>query len=294
MMTMREAVASFVPDGSSVAMGCCLEPLVPFAAGHELIRQRRTALNLIGPISDSLFDQLIGAGCVARVTAAWVGNVSEGLGHNYRRAAESGQPNPLEIRDHSNFSIALALWAAAWGAPYLPTRTLLGSDILLSNPDLVAGDGLVRVGALKPDVTILHVQRADAAGRAHAWGPLGVAEEAALAAGRVILSCEELVDQEVILSDPNRVLVAETKVVAVVPEPGGGHPAPVQGYWRRDHAFMRDYATRSRTREGFLEWLQEWVLATPDRAAYLGRLDDTERLRIRQHRLSAPVDYGDE
>jgi len=294
VMTMSDAVARFVPDGSSVAIGCCLEPLVPFAAGHELIRQGRTGLNLIGPISDSLFDQLIGAGCAARVTAAWVGNVSEGLGHNYRRAAESGQPKPLEIRDHSNFSIALALWAAAWATPYLPTRTLLGSDIIQSNPDLVVADGLVRVAALKPDVTILHVQRADAAGRAHAWGPLGVAEEAALAAGRVILSCEELVDPEVILSDPNRVLVAEAKVVAVVPEPGGAHPAPVQGYWRRDHGFVRDYAERSRTREGFLEWLQEWVLAPPDRAAYLARLSDTEPLRIRRHRLSAPVDYGDE
>ena len=291
---MSDAVARFVPDGSSVAIGCCLEPLVPFAAGHELIRQGRTGLNLIGPISDSLFDQLIGAGCAARVTAAWVGNVSEGLGHNYRRAAESGQPNSLEIRDHSNFSIALALWAAAWAAPYLPTRTLLGSDIIQSNPELVVAGGLVRVAALKPDVTILHVQRADAAGRAHAWGPLGVAEEAALAAGRVVLSCEELVDPAVILSDPNRVLVAEAKVVAVVPEPGGAHPAPVQGYWRRDHRFMRDYAERSRTREGFLEWLQEWVLATPDRAAYLARLGDTEPLRIRRHRLSAPVDYGDE
>ncbi len=274
-------------------MSCSLEPLVPFAAGHEIIRQGRRDLELVAPISDSLFDQLIGAGCVGRVTAAWVGNVSEGLGHNYRRAAETGVPRPLEIHDHSNFSISLALWAAAWGVPYLPTRTLLGSDILRSNPKLSVVEGLARVPGLAPDVTILHVQRADAQGRAHAWGPLGIAEEAALAAKQVILSCEELVDASVTLSDPNRVLVAETKVVAVVHEPGGSHPAPVQGYWRRDHGAYREYADRSRNREGFEAWLREWVIDVPDRAAYLARVD-LESLRIKTPRLSVPVDYGDE
>jgi glutaconate CoA-transferase, subunit A len=294
VMTMREAVGRHVRDGMSIAMSCSLEPLVPFAAGHEIIRQGRRGLELIAPISDSLFDQLVGAGCASRVTAAWVGNVSEGLGHNYRRAAEAGEPAVLEIHDHSNFSISLALWAAAWGSPYIPTRTLLGSDILASNPDLSVVEGLARVPALRPDLAILHVQRADAEGRAHAWGPLGIAEEAALAAGAVIFSCEELVDSEVILSDPNRVLAPENKVVAVVHEPGGAHPAPVQGYWRRDHAAMREYGSRSRTREGFLEWLREWVLEVPDRAAYLARVDSLDDLRVRHHRLSAPADYGDE
>jgi len=295
LMTMREAVARHVRDGMAVAMSCSLEPLVPFAAGHEIIRQGRRNLDLIAPISDSLFDQMIGAGCARRVTAAWVGNVSEGLGHNYRRAAERGEPGALEIHDHSNFSVSLALWAAAWGAPYLPTRTLLGSDILRSNPNLSVVEGLVRVAALKPDLAVLHVQRADVEGRAHAWGPLGIAEEAALAAGSVILSCEELVDAEVILSDPNRVLVPQSKVVAVVHEPGGAHPAPVQGHWRRDHTFMRSYGDRSRTREGFLEWLREWVVEVPDRPAYLAKLGASlDPLRIRHHRLSAPADYGDE
>ncbi len=293
-MTMGAAVERHLRDGMSIAMSCSLEPLVPFAAGHEIIRQGRRDLELIAPISDSLFDQLVGAGCARRVAAAWVGNVSEGLGHNYRRAAEGGVPLPLEIHDHSNFSVSLALWAAAWGSPYIPTRTLLGSDILRSNPGLRFVDGAVQVAALKPDLAILHVQRADAEGRAHCWGPLGVAEEAALAAGAVILSCEELVDAEVILSDPNRVLVAESKVVAVVHEPGGAHPAPVQGYWRRDHAFMHSYGERSRTREGFLAWLEEWVLGVEDRAAYLDKLGDLGPLRISRHRPSAPVDYGDE
>jgi len=289
---MREAVARFVADGAAVAMGTCLEPAIPFAAGHELIRQGRRDLTLVGPISDALFDQLIGAGCVGRVVAAWVGNVSEGLGHCYRRAAERGVPRSLEIRDHSNFSISLALWAAAWNAPFMPTRTLLGSDIPSGNPDLVPEDGWVRVQPVKPDVTILHVQRADAAGRAHAWGPMGISEEAGLAAERVILCCEELVPSEVTLSDPNRVLLPETKVVAVVHEPGGTHPAPLQGFWKRDHPAHREYASRSRTAEGFAGWLREWVLEMPDRKAYLQRVDPT--LRISRHLFSAPVDYGDE
>src|SRR5436305_1978588 len=136
LMTMREAIARYVPDGASVALGLALEPCIPFAAGHEIIRQRRRDLTLIGPISDVLFDQLIGAGCVAKVVAAWVGNVSAGLAHCYRRAAEQGIPRAIEIVDHSNFSLGLALLAGALGAPYIPTKTLLGSDIRRTNPTL--------------------------------------------------------------------------------------------------------------------------------------------------------------
>jgi glutaconate CoA-transferase, subunit A len=292
-MTMADAISRFVPDGATVAMGTALEPLIPFAAGHEIIRQRRRDLELVGPISDALFDQLIGAGCVRRVTAAWVGNVSEGLGHGYRRACEEGIPHALEVHDHSNFSISLALWAAAWNVPSLPTRTLLGSDILRTNPNLSTGFGLVNVRAVRPDVAIIHVQRADAMGRAHAWGPLGVTEEAGLAAENVIITCEELVDASVTLSDPNRILLPETKVVAVVHEPGGAHPSPVQGHFRRDHDFYRDYAEASRTADGFATWLKRWVSDLPDRAAYLKAVD-IEPLRIRHHQYSTPADYGDE
>ena len=292
VVTMAEAVRRFVPDGATVALGTCLEAAIPFAAGHELIRQGRRDLTLVGPISDALFDQLIGAGCAACVRAAWVGNVSEGLGHCYRRAAEQGRPGPIEIRDHSNFSISLALWAAAWNAPYLPTRTLLGSDIVRTSADLEQGDGCVRVLPVRPDVAIFHVQRCDPDGRAHLWGPLGIAEEAGLAARRVIVSCDDLVDPSVTLSDPNRVLWPETKVAAVVHEPAGSHPSPLQGWWRRDHDAYRAYHVASRSPEGFGEWLREWVLDVPDRAAYLRRIDRTA-LRTRRHLLSAPVDYGD-
>lgn len=277
---MAEAVENFVLDGETVAMGTALEPLIPFAAGHEIIRQGRRDLELVGPISDALFDQMIGAGCVRQVTAAWVGNVSEGLGHCYRRAAERGVPREIVIHDHTNFSIALALWAAAWNSPYIPTRTLLGSDILTTNPNLTVDGDVVRVHAVRPDVAIVHVQRCDERGHAHAWGPLGITEEAGLAARRVIVSCEELVDGSSLLKHPNRILFPETRVVAVVHEPGGAHPSPVQGFFNRDHAFYRDYAAASRTAEGFQSWLRSWVRDVPNRDAYLSGID-IEGLRIR-------------
>src|SRR3954454_4869342 len=167
LMSMREAIATIVPDGCVVAMGLALESAIPFAAGHDVIRQERRRLTLMGPISDMLFDQLIGAGCVERVIAAWVGNVSAGLGHNYRRWTE-GTAGRLMVEDHSNFSIALALRAGAMGVPYIPTRSLLGTDILRSNPKfrVIEDDGvpLVRVPAVVPDVTIIHAQRADEEG----------------------------------------------------------------------------------------------------------------------------------
>jgi len=292
-MTMAEAIDRFVADGATVALGTSLEPLIPFAAGHELIRQRRQDLELVGPISDSLFDELIGAGCVRRITAAWVGNVSEGLGHCYRRAAEQGIPRSIEIHDHTNFSISMALWAAAWNVPFLPARTLLGSDILRTNPNVREVDGLVHISAVRPDVTILHVQRCDAQGRAHAWGPLGISEEAGLAAERVIISCEELVDPAVTLSDPNRILLPETKVVAVVHEPGGAHPSPVQGFWKRDHALDNAYAAESRTREGYEAWLKRWVLDVPDRKTYITMVE-VDSILITGNRPSEPVNFADE
>jgi glutaconate CoA-transferase subunit A len=299
-MSMREAVRQFVPDGSTILMGAALESLIPFAAGHEIVRQRRRDLTLVGPISDILFDQLIGAGCVRQVIAAWVGNVSAGLGHNYRRAAEQGIPHPIEIQDHSNLTIALALQAGAMGVPFIPTKTVLGSDILRTNPTLrewVApwdGERLVLVPALTPDVAILQAQRADAGGAAHCWGNLGVSVEAALASHCVILVAEEIVPPEVIRSDPNRVMVLPVKVQAVVHEPYGAHPSPVQGYYNRDHDFYHEYHLESRTAEGFTAWLKKWILDPPDRRAYLEQLgpDRKARLGVKEARWAAPVNYG--
>lgn len=294
VLPLDEAVERFVPDGASVVMGTALESLIPFAAGHTLIRQQRRDLELIGPISDMLFDQLIGAGCVRRITAAWVGNVSAGLGHNYRRAVEHGVPNRLELEEHSNFSVGLGLLATAMGVPYLPTRTLLGSDLARRNPRLrPAEPGLLHVEAIQPDAAMLHVQRADAEGHAHCWGNLGITREAGLAARHVVLVAEEIVAPEVILSDPNRILLPPHRVSAVAHVPGGAHPSPVQGYYGRDHAFYSEYHRATRERDGYVEWLKEWVLEVPDREAYLRKLGPRfAALKPTASRLAAPVDYA--
>lgn len=299
-MSMRDAVARFIPDGASICMGTALEALIPFAAGHELIRQGRRDLTLIGPISDILFDQLIGAGCVRRVIAAWVGNVSAGLGYNYRRAVEQRVPGPLDVEDHSNLSIAFALQAGALGVPYLPTRSLLGTDLPRSNPtfktaaDPWSGAPLLLVPALAPDVAILHVQRADEEGHAHVWGTLGVTRPAALAAKRVILVAEEIRPRARILSDPGLVLAPALKVAAVVHEPWGAFPSPVQGYYRRRHDFYHRFHEESRTVEGFHRWLDHWVRGVPDWKAFLARLDAgvLDALRITYPLPSEPLDYG--
>ena len=300
LTSMTEAIAQYVSDGSSVAIGLALEPLIPFAAGHEIIRQQRRNLTLIGPISDILFDQLIGAGCVETVKAAWVGNVSGGLAHCYRRAVEQSIPRAIVTEEHSNFTIGLALLAASLGVPYIPTRSLLGSDLPRQNPTFrqqkspLDGSPLLLVPAVQPDVTIIHVQRSDGDGNAHLWGSLGVSEEAMLAARNVILVAEEIVPREVILSDPNRVIGPSFKVRAVVHEPWGAHPSAVSGFYNRDHPFYHEYHMRTRTAEGFQQWLDKWILNIPDRNAYIAKLGEERLLSlgIKEHRYAAPADYG--
>jgi glutaconate CoA-transferase subunit A len=300
LMTMREAIARHVPSGAMVLLGAQMEQMIPFAAGHELIRQGRRDLTLVGPISDILFDQLIGAGCVSRVMAAWVGNVSAGVGYCLRRAVEQNVPRRIEMVDYSNFTMALALHAAALGVPFLPTYATLGSDLLKKNGNLrefsspVSEEKLVAVRALRPDVAILHVQRADAEGNAHIWGGLGVAVDGARAARKVIVVAEEIVATEVIASDPNRTLVPGFLVAAVVHEPWGAHPSPVQGFCGRDHAYFTQYHEQSRELTDFERWLGHWVLGVADRHEYMDRLGAcrVEALGVREHALSAPADFG--
>ncbi len=262
----------------SIAIGCALEPAIPFAFAHELIRQKRRDLVLIGPISDILFDQLIGAGCVARIEAAWVGNVSAGLGHCYRRALEQGIPRRIEVRDHSNFTIAQALFAGAIGAPYIPTKTLLGSDIPRANGTFKESvspfDGTkeLLIPAIRPDLTVIACQRADEDGNAQLDGPWGVSREAAFAATDVILLADRIVDRGTITSDPNRTVVPALKVAAVVVEPGACHPSPLQGVYGRDHEFFHEYHRATRTVEGFDAWVRDWVTGVPDRAAYMRKV----------------------
>ncbi len=301
LVTLEEAVSQFVRPGDAVVLGAALESLIPFAAGFEMVRQGVHDLTLIGPISDVLFDVLIGAGCAGRVTAAWVGNVMMGSGYNFRRAVEGDVPGPLEVIEHSNFTLQTGLKAAALGLPFLPTRTALGSDILARNSALCrmqcphTGEPLVAVRAIVPDVALLHVQRADPNGNAHVWGNLGVTQEAALAAQRVVLLAEEIVSPGVIASDPNRTLIPGFQVSAVVESRWGSHPSPCQGYSGRDHEFYRAYHEASRTREGFLGWLDRYVRGVAGHAGYVELLRTEGRLpglAVAEHAYSAPADFG--
>lgn len=290
--SMSEAIDRIDP-GDSLAMGLALEHAIPFAAGHELIRQEVDELTLIGPISDLLFDQLVGAGLVDRIRAAWVGNVSAGTGYRFRDAVESGG---IEVENHSNFSIALALQAAAMGVPYLPTRSLHGSDLLtesdrfVESEDPFSGERLVLVPAIEPEWAIVHVQRADPYGNAHFWGNTGVLEPAIGAAENTIVVAEEVVDTDVIKSDPSRVLVTREQVAAVVECPAGAHPSPLTGHYDRDNGYYLDYRDRTRTQEKYDEWADRWVHGVGDRAAYLDLVEEVPELT--DPALAAEVTYG--
>jgi glutaconate CoA-transferase subunit A len=297
--SLQDAVGAQIQDGMSVAMGCALESLIPFAASYEVIRQKKKNLTLIAPISDTQIDQLVGAGCVKKVIASWVGNVAAGLGHNYRRAAESEIPHRIEIEEHSNFTIGLGLQAAASGLPFLPTTTVRGSDFS-HGPQFsrvvcpFTGAELLAVRAIRPDVTVLHVQRADREGNAHVWGNFGVMREAAFAARKVILTCEEIVDHETIRSDPNRTVIPGFIVSSVVHEPFGAHPSPTQGYTRRDDDFYFEYHNETRSREGFQRWLEKYVLAVKNHRAYLELLGETriEKLKPQGNHFAPTVSFN--
>ena len=295
LMALDEAIRQFVPDGASVVMGTALESLIPFAAGHELIRQRRTDLELIGPISDMLFDLLIGAGCVRRVTAAWVGNVSAGLGHNYRRAVEHSVPRPLELEEHSNFTVGLGLLAAAMGVPYLPTRSLLGSDLVEDNASY-SPPRQVYFTCRPSSPTWPSCTCSAPTPRATPTAGATWASPARRASPRAQSDPDapkKSSTPRCILSDPNRILLPPHRVSAVVLAPIGAHPSPVQGYYGRDHAFFAEYHQATREPEGFRRWLEAWVLGMPSLEAYRAGLGARfERLRPLRRQLAAAVDYA--
>jgi glutaconate CoA-transferase subunit A len=232
---VKDAVAEFVPNGASIVVGAALEHGIPFAAIHEIVRQDKRDLDVMAPISDIFTDMMIGCGCVAAITGSWVGNISGGMGHNYRRAAETGVPNPIRINDYSNFSIAMAFFAGAYGLPYVPLKSILGSDIVKSNPRIKMADNpfsggpdpVALVPALKPDVAFLTVQRSDRYGNSHIWGSVGMTQEASIAAEKIIVLADEIVEPEVIASDPSRVLIPGFGVNAVCHVPAGCHPSPL-------------------------------------------------------------------
>jgi glutaconate CoA-transferase subunit A len=298
-MSMRDAIAAFVHDGDTVVVEGFTH-LICFAAGHEIIRQRRRDLTLCRLTPDLLYDQMIAAGCARKLVFSWAGNPGVGSLHAFRRAVEgrgSGGP-ALEIEEYSHFGMVARFSAGAARLPFWPLRDYMGTDLPRANPRIRAvtcpytGEALATVPALNPDVTIVHAQRADADGNTQVWGLLGVQKEAAFASGRVIVVVEELVDTAVIRADPNRTIIPGMIVSAVVVEPWGAHPSYAQGYYDRDNDFYVRWEAISRDERALAAYLDEFVYGVDDRAAYMARHPGlAERLAARPM-VSAGVSYG--
>jgi glutaconate CoA-transferase subunit A len=293
---MREAVAAHVHDGDTVVIEGFTH-LICFAAGHEIIRQRRRDLVLCRLTPDLIYDQMIAAGCARKLVFSWAGNPGAGSLHAFRRAVEGKGAPPLELEEYSHFGMVGRLCAGAARLPFWPMRNYMGTDLPAVNPRIATvecpytGERLATVPALNPDVTIVHAQRADSQGNAQIWGLLGVQKEAAFASGRVIVVVEELVDEQVIRADPNRTLIPGLVVDAVVVEPWGAHPSYAQGYYDRDNEFYVQWEAISRDPAALGRYLDEFVHGVKDRSEYVARYGGLERLRA-DARVCAGVNYG--
>ncbi len=297
-LRMRDAIAGFVHDGMSVAIEG-FTAFICFAAGHEIIRQRRRDLTLIRMTPDIVYDQMIAAGVASGLVFSYLGNPGVGSLHCVRRAVEAGTPGPLRLEEYSHGGMVARYQAGAARLPFMPLRSYAGSDMPRVNDqirfvDSPYGDGPIAVvPPLNPDVAIIHAQRADKNGNTQLWGLLGIQKEAAFAAEKVIVVVEEIVDEAVIRADPNRTLIPDLIVDAVVHEPYAAHPSYVQGFYDRDNAFYMDWDALSRDQGRVEAWLGEWVYGVDDRAAYLRKLPPETLARLRPRPApAAPVDYG--
>jgi glutaconate CoA-transferase subunit A len=301
LMTMHDAIAAHVHDGDTVAIEG-FTAFICFSAAHEIIRQGRRELTLCRMTPDLIYDQMIAAGCARKLVFSYLGNPGVGALHCIRRAVEKGVPQPLEIEEYSHFGMVSRYMAGAARLPFFPLRSYLGADLAAVNPsirflDSPYGDGQVAVvPPLNPDVAIVHAQRADAGGNTQIWGLLGVQKEAAFAARRVIVVVEEIVDEAVIRSDPNRTVIPGLVVDAVVHQPYGAHPSYVQGYYDRDNQFYLEWDRLSQDEAATCAWLDEWVYGLDGWPGYLDRLREREpgiwtRLAPGEA-LSQPVNYG--
>ena len=299
VMSMRDAVAANVHDGDVVAIEGFTH-LICFAAGHEIIRQRRRDLTLARLTPDLIYDQMIAAGTARKLVFSWLGNPGVGGLHAVRRRVEDADPAPLELEEYSHFGMVGRYTAGASNLPFFPLRSYFETDLPKANPLIRPirspyGDETVyAVPPLKPDVTVVHAQRADAEGNTQMWGLLGCQKEAAFAAERVIVVVEELVSEDVIRADPNRTVIPGLIVDAVVVEPWGAHPSYVQGAYDRDNHFYRDWDAISREAATTQAWLDEWVYGVAGRAEYMAKLGE-DRMASLKPSGSAPsgsVEYG--
>lgn len=279
--SLRDAIADLVEDGASVAMEGFTH-LIPFAAGHEIIRQGRRDLTLIRMTPDLIYDQMIGTGCARRLVFSWGGNPGVGSLHRFRDAVEHGHPHRLEIEEHSHAGMAARYTAGASGLPFGVLRGYTGSD-LAKYTDVATivcpftGQELAAVPALNPDVTVIHAQQADRTGNVGMWGITGVQREAALAADTVIVTVEEVVD-DLDRGGPNHVVLPHWAVTAIVPVAGGSHPSYSMGYTTRDNLFYTEWDRISRDRAVFQRWIEAFVRDQEDWSGYLAALEDRSKL----------------
>jgi glutaconate CoA-transferase subunit A len=304
---MRDAVAALVRDGDTVAIEGFTH-LIGFAAGHEIIRQRKRDLTLARLTPDLIYDQMIAAGVARKLIFSWLGNPGVGgLGAIRRRAeastsdakARAGKLPRLELEEYSHFGMVGRYTAGAANLPFYPLRSYFETDLPRANPlireiESPYGDGKVyAVPPLKPDVTIVHAQRADASGNTQVWGLLGCQKEAAFAADRVIVVVEDLVSEDVVRADPNRTIIPGLIVDAVVVEPFGAHPSYVQGAYDRDNRFYLEWDAITRDEPSLQAWLGEWVYGLDGRAAYVEKLGAERIASLRPGSApSGSVEYG--
>jgi len=295
---MHDAIAELVRDGDTVAIEGFTH-LISFAAGHEIIRQRRRDLTLARMTPDLIYDQMVAAGCARKLIFSWLGNPGVGGLGGIRRRTEGDGPDRLELEEYSHFGMVGRYTAGAANLPFYPLRSYFETDLPKANPLIREirspyGDGTVyAVPPLRPDVTIVHAQRADAAGNTQIWGLLGCQKEAAFAAERVIVVVEELVDEAVIRADPNRTVIPGLIVDAVVVEPFGAHPSYVQGAYDRDNRFYLDWDPITKDAAALDAWLDEWVHGLDGRAAYVEKLGAERLAALRPAPApSGIVDYG--
>lgn len=295
LVSLNEAIQSYVHDGDTIyAAG--FTHLIPFAAGHEIIRQGRKDLTLARATPDLIYDLMVATGCARKVIFSYSGNPGVGSLKWLREGIQNGT---LEWEEYSHFGMISRLQAGASGLPFMPMRQTGAVDLERVNPqyrrvkDPYGGDDVIVVPALNPDVAIVHVQRADSEGNAHIWGILGEQREAAFAAKHVILTAEEIVDESVIRSDPNRTLIPAMIVDAVCHVPYCAHPSYTQGYYDRDNALYLAWEEISKDEASVSAYLDEWVFGVRDRNEYWQKLGEEthRRLHVGQ-RLSAPVNYG--
>lgn len=295
LASLKEAVASLVHDGDTLVIEGFTH-LISFAAAHEIIRQGKKDLTLARLTPDLIYDQMLAAGCAKKLVFSWAGNPGVGSLHAFRRLVEA-KPPKLEIEEYSHFGMVARFSAGAANLPFWPLRNYMGTDIPGANPRIkqvtcpFTGEVLAAVPALRPDVTVVHAQRADRSGNAQVWGLLGVQKEAAFASKRVIVVAEELVSEQVIRADPNRTLIPGNIVSAVCIEPWGAHPSYAQGYYDRDNDFYVKWDEIARTEESLKAYLDQYVFGVADRKGYMDKQPELLRLKAKAQ-ICEGVNYG--